>query len=129
MSLFDRLSLKIWTLISSATVGISAAYADGLGPPPPIQGLPSSSPTSSDQIVTILVNIVVWVLNFLAILAVIFIIIGGIRLIVSQGEEQAKEKAKKTILYVVIGLIVVLLARVIVGFFTGGAFTQALGSV
>ena len=127
MSFFDRLTVQTWTIITSAAAGVSTVFAQGLGNPPPIQGLPSTAPTDSEGIKNVLVSIVVWVLNFLAILAVIFIIIGGIRLIVSQGEEQAKEKAKKTILYVVVGLIVVLLARVIVGFFTGGTFSQALG--
>jgi hypothetical protein len=40
-------------------------------------------------------------------------------LIVSQGEEGQKEKAKKTILYAVIGLLVVLFARVIVALVVG----------
>ncbi|TSC58263.1 MAG: conserved membrane protein of unknown function [Candidatus Peregrinibacteria bacterium Greene0416_19] len=54
------------------------------------------------------------VLSFLALLAVIFIIVAGIRLIVSQGEDDQKDKAKKTIIYVAVGLIVVLIAKVIV---------------
>ncbi len=61
-------------------------------------------------------NALQFVLNFLALIAVIYIVIAGIRLIVSQGEEEQREKAKQTILYVVIGLIVVLLAKVIVNF-------------
>lgn len=56
------------------------------------------------------------VLSFLALAAVIVIVIAGIRLIVSQGEEEQKNTAKKTILYAVIGLILVLAARVIVSF-------------
>ena len=65
------------------------------------------------------VKMVTFFLNFLALLAIIFIVVAGIRLIVSQGEDEQKDKAKKTILYVIVGLIIILFARVIVGFFTG----------
>jgi len=68
-----------------------------------------------------IINILKYVLNFMALVAVIFIVIAGIRLIVSQGEDEQKEKAKKTIIYVVVGLIVILFARVIVEFVTSTA--------
>ena len=55
-------------------------------------------------------------LNLLALLAAVVIIIAGIRLIFSMGDEEGKETAKKTILYAVIGLIIVLLAKAIVTF-------------
>jgi zinc transporter ZupT len=57
-------------------------------------------------------------LNFLAVIAVAVIIIAGIRMILSQGEEDGKEKAKKTIFYTLIGLAIILFARVIVGLVT-----------
>ena len=56
------------------------------------------------------------VLGLLAIFAVIFVIVAGIRLIVSGGEDEQKQKAKNTVIQVIIGLIVILLARVIVDF-------------
>ncbi len=59
---------------------------------------------------------IVAVLDFILIIAVIYIIFAGIRLIVSGGEEGEKDKAKQTIIYVIIGIIVVLFARVIVTF-------------
>ena len=54
------------------------------------------------------------VLSYLALAAVVVIVIAGIRLIISSGDDSAVEKAKKTILYAVIGLIVILLANGIV---------------
>ncbi len=54
------------------------------------------------------------VLSFMGLVAVIVIIIAGIRLVVSQGSDESKEAAKKTILYVVIGLILILIADSIV---------------
>ncbi|HVW66802.1 MAG TPA: TrbC/VirB2 family protein [Candidatus Peribacteraceae bacterium] len=103
-----------------ATAGIlsfvytSTAFAQFAGPSPTGLGLAASAGDPRQEIL----NIVAAVLNFLALIAVVVIIIAGIRLIVSQGEEEQKEKAKKTIFYAVAGLIIVLFARVIVELIT-----------
>lgn len=54
------------------------------------------------------------VLDYLALAAVIMIVVAGFTLVLSAGSETARDKAKKIILYVVIGLLVILFARVIV---------------
>jgi amino acid transporter len=59
-------------------------------------------------------NVITTILSYLALAAVIVIVIAGIRLIVSSGDDSAVEKAKKTILYAIIGLIIILLANGIV---------------
>ena len=48
--------------------------------------------------------------------AVIVIIIGGIRYVMSSGDAGQVQSAKNTILYAVIGLIVVIMAYAIVNF-------------
>ncbi len=68
------------------------------------------------EIEEVIVRIIVNVLDFILIVAVAFVIIAGIRLIISGGEEGEKDKAKKTIIYVIAGILVILLARVIVSF-------------
>jgi hypothetical protein len=50
------------------------------------------------------------------IVAVIMIIIGGFRYITSGGKQESVTAAKNTILYAVIGLVIVALAQVIVRF-------------
>jgi uncharacterized membrane protein len=55
----------------------------------------------------------------MALVAVVFIVIAGIRLVISQGEEAEKDKAKKTIFFVIIGLVLILLAQGIVAFIAG----------
>lgn len=72
--------------------------------------------TTTEAVRASVLDVLHTVLNFLALLAVIVIVIAGIRLILSQGEETAKDNAKKTIFYVIIGLVVILLAQAIVGF-------------
>ena len=64
--------------------------------------------------ISLVLSIIAFVLDILTLVAVIVIIIAGIRLIVSMGAEEAKNAAKKTIIYAIIGLIVVLLSRIIV---------------
>lgn len=59
------------------------------------------------------VNIILYVLG---VVAVIMIIIGGFRYVVSGGDSSAVTGAKNTILYAVIGLIVAILAYAIVNF-------------
>jgi cytochrome bd-type quinol oxidase subunit 2 len=50
------------------------------------------------------------------IVAVFMIIVGGLRYITSGGDSSKVNSAKNTILYAIIGLVVVALAQVIVGF-------------
>jgi len=55
-----------------------------------------------------------WAFWLLAAISVIMIIVGGIKYITSQGNQQQLESAKNTILYAVIGLVVAIAARAIV---------------
>lgn len=52
-------------------------------------------------------------------IAVIIIIVAGIRYITSTGDSSRVQTAKDALLYAVIGLVVVILARMIVGFVIG----------
>lgn len=88
--------------------GIQGAIDQASG----ISGLPAG------DVRTTIINIVQTVLSFLALAAVIAIIIAGIWLIVGMGSDDSKERAKKIILYTLAGLIIVLFARVIVGLVT-----------
>lgn len=61
-------------------------------------------------------NVVNIMLFIAGAVAVIMIIIGGIRFVVSNGDSGAVQSAKNTVLYSVIGLIVIILAYAIVNF-------------
>jgi cytochrome bd-type quinol oxidase subunit 2 len=63
-----------------------------------------------------IINIVNALLVLAAVAAIIFVILGGVRYITAQGDEDAVEQAKNTIIYAIIGLIVIMLAAVIVNF-------------
>ena len=59
--------------------------------------------------------------------AVIMIVIGGLRYVLSGGDAKQVEAAKNTILYAIVGIIVAILAYAAVNFITN-AFTTSDGS-
>lgn len=69
-----------------------------------------------DRTVTNVINILFYVIG---IIAVIMIIIGGIKYVTSNGDSSSISSAKNTILYAVIGLVVALMAYAIVNFVIG----------
>ena len=70
-----------------------------------------------------ILNIVNVVIGVLGIVAVLVIIIGGVQYMTSTGDAGKVKKAKDTILYGVIGLVICILAFAIVNFVIG-AFNQ-----
>lgn len=75
-----------------------------------------SSTTAANDLPTAIINILNGVLGVLAAVAVVVIVIGGINYMTSAGDAAKVKKAKDTILYAVIGLVVCALAAVIVNF-------------
>ncbi len=65
-----------------------------------------------------------FILDFLALAATVMIIAAGAVLIVSMGNEEAKNKAKAIVKYVIFGLVLILFARFIVSFFTVAVPTE-----
>ncbi|HUO61870.1 MAG TPA: pilin [Candidatus Bathyarchaeia archaeon] len=75
--------------------------------------------TSKDDFSTIMHNIINTMLFVLGMIAVLMIVIGGIRYTTSNGDSAATKSAKDTILYSVIGLVVAIMAYAIVNFVVG----------
>lgn len=63
-----------------------------------------------------LAGVLGWVYMIIGILAVVFIIIGGLRYVLSNGESSKLAQAKNTIMYAIIGLVLVILAYAITQF-------------
>ncbi len=68
---------------------------------------------------TIVLTILQYFLGFLGLLAVIMVIFGGVTYVSSAGNDEAVAKAKKIIMYSIIGIVVILLAFAIVNFAIG----------
>ncbi len=69
--------------------------------------------TQVNNIVRLVINTFSWVVG---IISVIMIIIGGLKYITSGGEGSNISAAKNTILYAIIGLVIVALAQIVVQF-------------
>lgn len=80
--------------------------------------------TTQNNLMTRVQTIINVVLGVLGIVTVAVIIIGGFNYITSSGDPAKVAKAKNTILYGVIGLIIALLAYAIVNFVLTGVFGQ-----
>lgn len=74
---------------------------------------PDAAAGKVDSIVEEIINILTIIVG---VIAVIMIIIGGLRYITSGGDSNKVSSAKNTILYAIIGLVIVALAQVIVRF-------------
>lgn len=97
--------------------------AQGLVPQSPFAG------TSGSGLLTAIRTIINILLIFASLVAVIMIIYGGVRYITSRGDEDETTAAKNTILYAVIGLIVIGLSAAIVNFVIGAISGVNLGGV
>jgi len=107
MKKFDKINLAF----SSALLlmpGVSLAYEKAIEP---IDG-------GTWTVAEILERVTNWILGFTGLVAIMFLVYGGLQYIISAGNKDKAEAAKKTILYAVIGLVVVALSYVIVSFVT-----------
>lgn len=68
------------------------------------------------------------VLGVIGIVAVVVIIVGGVSYLTSQGDAGKVAKAKNTILYGVVGMMVALLAFAVVNFILTSVFSGSTGS-
>lgn len=69
----------------------------------------------------LIVKIVNYFLGFLGLVAVIMIIYGGFTYVTAAGKQEAVDSAKKTILYALIGIVIILLSFAIVNTVVGVA--------
>ena len=101
-----RCSTWIGNGVLLSIISVQNALAVDLGTIPDTGG--------GTEIHSALEDVIMKILTFLGIVAVLVIVIAGIRLIVGGADEGQREKARNAVLYAVIGLIVILLAGAIV---------------
>ena len=98
--------IKLLAIFTNLSPSIALAFKA------PIIGISDKNPS----ILSVIERVVDIILGITGALAALFIIIGGIRYMASQGNAEATEAAKHTILYSVIGLLVIVLSFIIVIF-------------
>lgn len=119
----------IKTFIAATVLGLSSlfitpAYAipeacEGIDPSSPVYqsaGCGQSNDETKTEFEGLIVNILNGIIAVLGLVAVIYIIIGGVNYMTSSGDPNKTQKAKNTILYALIGLIICVLSFAIVNF-------------
>jgi len=56
------------------------------------------------------------IIGIVAALSVLFIVIGGLRFVLSDGDPQGASKARSTVVYALVGLVIAISAEAIVAF-------------
>lgn len=103
-------------LADNSTQGTQSQICAGIGATGGDCGDTSGSTKTVNGLITTIVNIFSVVVG---IVAVIMIIVAGFRFITSAGDSNGVAAARNTLMYALIGLIVVVLAQVIVHFVLG----------
>ena len=80
--------------------------------------------SSVSHLITVVVNVLSVIVG---VVAVIMIIVGGFRYITSAGNPEGAKSARNTILYAIIGLVIVALAQLIVHFVLNKTSTATTG--
>lgn len=101
--------LFLFLIISAVFPGFVFA-ADKWGVPDKPEGIPESA----GDLAAVLMNIINWVLGFIAFVAILMLIWGGVRYITAAGDESQVEDAKNIIAEAVIGLTIVGISYAIV---------------
>ena len=116
------------SVISPVFLPISTTYADNICDRLPsgsdvwkANGCGGGASTDLQSAITVVINGVIGVLGAVA---AIFILVGAINYMTSTGDSAKVEKAKKTILWAVIGLIIAVLTFVIVNFVLKSVLNQ-----
>ncbi|HSX24790.1 MAG TPA: hypothetical protein VLG69_02400 [Candidatus Andersenbacteria bacterium] len=79
-------------------------------------GIQCNGNEQSGDLVNRIMTIVNGFLVLIGIVAAIYLVMGGVRYVMSQGDENQAEQAKMTMLYAIIGIIIIGLSAAIVNF-------------
>ena len=96
----------ITTILLSSLLFINNALADWVMPAPPV-----GAPANFDSAILNLTN---WILGFVAMIAVLAIVWGGVSYIGSAGDETKATTGKRVITYALLGLVIAGIAYAIV---------------
>jgi type IV secretion system pilin len=100
-------ALMVGALTMVSMLPIASAALLGPGDNPSEVAGATGGEGSLRQLVLTMIN---YFLGFLGILAVIMVIYGGVTYVISAGEDEKMQSAKKIIMYAVIGIIIVLVS-------------------
>lgn len=106
-------------ILGLSTLTLTPAFADDVCNSNAAQAVKDAAgcgSTSKDGLFNVVQAILNTIISVVSIVAVIFIVIGGVKYMTSAGDPSKASSARKTILYAAIGLVVCVLAFAIVNF-------------
>lgn len=118
--------LKLSGVLAVSTL-LAWAHPVAAAPLTSLQTFAASTPAGASQLENFLQNLTQILTGVATFIAALFIVGGGIAYTMSSGNPDRMEKAKKTIIYAVVGLIIAIAAFSIATFF-GSQAQQAFGS-
>ncbi|MCL2173854.1 pilin [Candidatus Saccharibacteria bacterium] len=80
------------------------------------EGQPTDLFAGGDALIPRMINLMLFIVG---ILAIVFLIFGGIRYVISGGDKTKVDAAKNTILYAIVGLVVAILGYAVVNWVIG----------
>ena len=111
----DCLKVGETILVGIAMVLPFTTFADGSVLPQggcnQLNGANCTNVTSVGGVIIIVLN---WLLGIAGLIAVLFLVVGGFKMITSNGNEDQNTEGRKTVINALIGLAVVILAYVVV---------------
>ncbi len=111
----------LYAVVGLIVIALSAAIVAIIANATGMEGIFGPIPNLGDGTISIsnprqaVLDILKTILSYMALIAVVVIVIAGIMLVVSMGEEGPKDRAKKIIFYAIVGLLIILFASAIVG--------------
>lgn len=102
----NKISIAILSLLPAGVLAYDA----------PVVSIKESDKT---DVAAIIGKVIDWILLLVGAITVLFIIYAGIMYVTSSGNKDQIERAKQTLTYAVIGLVVIILAGVIVNLVIG----------
>ena len=110
MKINRKIAVSLITLTIVLLPALAEAVTGGLTSPTRPTGVPGG--TLLDTI-TFVINIVLYLVGAIALLMLVY---GGFMYIISGGNEDTIEKAKKILTYAIVGVVVVIISYVVVNF-------------
>ena len=109
-------------LFSASTTAVSCPIGSARSSADTLAECNIEKPDSNSDVMSVVKAGINVVIGLIAVISVIMIIVGGIQYTTSRGDAAKIKKARDTIIYSVIGLVIALLAFAIVNFVLSGVF-------
>ncbi|MBP9771098.1 hypothetical protein KBC97_02960 [Candidatus Gracilibacteria bacterium] len=111
---FLKQALVVLALMVGTISMLSLAAHAAILNPTDVPSSVTESTGGQTSLRSLILTIVDYFLGFLGLLAVIMVVYGGVTYVSSAGNDEAVGKAKKIIMYALIGIVIILLSFVVV---------------